>query len=93
MRRGLEKGKGQGNQVGKDVQIVPTVEPILKPTELSDWLRYWCGCGFLEKSNSQLGQGYFPSKEATKLSSASAAKKGMVTLKGEERAASKVLVS
>lgn len=50
MRRGLEKGKGQGNQVGKDVQIVPTVEPILKPTELSDWLRYWCGCGFLEKA-------------------------------------------
>lgn len=93
MRRGLEKGKGQGNQVGKDMQIVPTVEPILKPTELSDWLRYWCGCGFLEKATPNWGKAFSPSKEATKLSSASAAKKGMVTLKGEERAASKVLVS
>lgn len=33
------------------MQIVPTVDPILKPIQLSDWLDTdGGGCGFLEKA-------------------------------------------
>lgn len=82
-----EKGSGGRKKAGKPgregcVQIVPTADPILKPTELGDWLRYWRWWVWLpRKSNPQLGQGYSSSQEVTMQSSASTARQG----KGQAR--------
>lgn len=77
-----EKGSGGRKKAGKPgregcVQIVPTADPILKPTELGDWLRYWLWWVWLpRKSNPQLGQGYSSWQEVTMQSSASTARQG-----------------